>query len=200
MTKSDEEIQASLAPPGAGIPFLDRMLGRYLLKPLVLRRTSWAEAEERFQKTHEKFKRELALCPIESLTKRVLVPPQKGLEDSSRYWSAAMCARHLTIVGREVEELIGKLTRNEEIHKAADTGAVKPEIANNDPKSIEEYAAFGDALFERLKKTLGNPNSKAAFKHPWFGMMTAQEWASLYSVHTYVHLEQLKAIVKGLRS
>jgi hypothetical protein len=198
MTPTDEEIQASLAPPGAGIPFLDRMLGRFLLKPLVMRRTSWSESERRFQKAHEKVKRELGLFAPEALTTRVLVPPQKGLEDSSRFWSAAMCARHLTIVGREVEDLVVCLTRGEPIHKVADTGSVKPELSQNDPASIGEYIAFGDAVFDRLRSKLGDPEAKGVFEHPWFGAMTAKEWASLYSIHTYVHLEQLQAIRKAL--
>lgn len=198
MKSSDDEIQASLAPPGAGIPFLDRILGRFLLKPLVMRRTSWSESERRFLKAHEKVKRELALFAPEILTTRVLVPPQKGLEDSSRFWSAAMCARHLTIVGREVEELLVKLTRGEPIQKVADTARVKPELSQNDPASLGEYIAFGDAVFDRLRSKLGDPEAKGVFEHPWFGAMTAKEWASLYSIHTYVHLEQLQSIRRGL--
>lgn len=198
MKPSDDEIQASLAPPGAGIPFLDRMLGRFLLKPLVMRRTSWSESERRFLKAHEKVKQELALFAPETLTTRILVPPQKGLEDSSRYWSGAMCARHLTIVGREIEELLVKLTQGQPIEKVADTARVKPELSQNDPTSIEEYRVFGDSLFQRLNQTLGDRNARATFQHPWFGPMTAKEWASLYSIHTYVHLEQLRAIRKAL--
>ncbi len=197
MKKTDDEIQASLEPPGAGIPFFDRMLGRYLLKPFVLRRISWADAERRFRKAHEKFKRELLSVPAESLTVRVLVPPQKGLEDSSRFWSAAMCARHLSIVGSEIEEMIGKLTRGDPISKAADTAAVKPELSHNDPSSVAEYIAFGDTLFERLRGAVGDLDSDRTFDHPWFGAMTAKEWGALYAFHTYVHLEQLKAIRDG---
>jgi hypothetical protein len=207
MSPTDNEVQASLAPPGAGIPFIHRMLGRYLLKPFVLRRSSFSESERRFNKAHEKFKRELALIPAESLTVRVLVPPQQGLEDSSRYWSAALCARHLTIVGGEVEEMILRLVKGLAIDRVADTAAVKPELSQNDPASVSEYHAFGDTLFERLRAGLGDavdavntPDSKPTFQHPWFGPMTAKEWTALYSIHTYVHLEQLKAIRAGLRS
>lgn len=206
MRPTDDEVQAKLAPPGAGIPFIHQMLGRYLLRPLVLRRSTFSESERRFNKAHEKFKRELALIPAESLTVRVLVPPQQGLEDSSRYWSAAMCARHLTIVGREIEELVILLTRGEPIDRLADTAAVKPELSQNDPASVSEYHAFGDTLFQRLRAGLGNAgdaldtlDSKATFLHPWFGPMTAKEWTALYSIHTYVHLEQLKAIRSGFR-
>lgn len=198
MKKTPEEIQASLAPPGAGIPVLNRWLGRFLLKPFVMRRTPWEASEARFQSVHEKFKRELSLIEPQFLTERVLVQPMRGLEDSSRYWSAAMCARHLTIVGKEMEALIVKLTHEENIHRVADTAAVKPELGKNDPSSIQEYVDFGDTLIQRIQATVGNTNARATFAHPWFGPMTAKEWMTLFSMHTRVHLEQLRAIRAGL--
>ncbi len=198
MKKTPEEIQASLARPGAGIPLLNRWLGRFLLKPLVMRRTPWEVSERRFQSAHEKFKRELTSFQPQSLTERVLVPPMRGLEDSSRYWSAAMCARHLTIVGQEMEVLISKLTHGEGINKVADTAAVKPELEKNDPASVQEYFAFGDSLIERIQASVGNRDSRTLFSHPWFGPMTAQEWMVLLSMHTHVHLGQVRAIRAGL--
>ncbi len=198
MKKTPEEIQASLAPPGAGIPLLSQWLGRFLLKPLVLRRTPWEVSEKRFQRVHEKFKRELALFQPQSLTERVLVPPMQGLEDSSRYWSAAMCARHLTIVGKNMEQVLSMLTHEEAIPRVADTATVKPELEKNDPSAIQEYIDFGDSLIQRIQASIGNRNSRATFAHPWFGPMTAKEWMALLSMHTRVHLQQLRAIRAGL--
>lgn len=198
MKKTPEEIQASLAPPGAGIPLLNQWLGRFLLKPFVMRRTPWEVSEARFQKVHEKFKRELALFQPQSLTERVLVTPMQGLEDSSRYWSAAMCARHMTIVGKEMEALIVKLTREEGIPRVADTAAVKPELGKNDPSAVQEYIDFADTLIQRIRTSVGNRDARATFAHPWFGPMTAKEWMALYSMHTRVHLGQVRAIRAGL--
>ena len=198
MRKTPEEIQASLAPPGAGIPLLNRWLGRFLLKPLVMRRTPWEVSEKRFQRVHEKFKRELTSFQPQSLTERVLVPPMRGLEDNSRYWSAAMCARHLTIVGKEMELVLSKLTHEEGIHRVADTAAVKPELSKNDPSAIQEYIDFGDSLIQRIQAAVGNRDSRATFVHPWFGPMTAKEWMALLPLHTQIHLEQLRAIRAGL--
>jgi hypothetical protein len=198
MKKTPEEIQASLAPPGAGIPLLNRWLGRFLLKPLVMRRTPWEVSEKRFQSVHEKFKRELATFQLQALTERVLVPPMRGLEDSSRYWSAAMCARHLTIVGKEMELVLSKLTHEEGIHRVADTAAVKPELSKNEPSAIQEYIDFGDSLIQRIQAAVGNRDSRATFAHPWFGPMTAKEWMALLSMHTRIHLEQVRTIRAGL--
>jgi hypothetical protein len=194
MKRTPEEIQATLARPGAGIPFWDRWLGRYFAKPWVLRRTPWAVSEKRFQRLHEKLKQELLQFPAEALTERVLIPPQRFLEDSSRYWSAAMVARHLTITGKQMEELVIKLSRNELIPGVADTGAVKPELERNDASSIEEYITFGDTLIERLRSGIQDQESTALFNHPWFGPMRAHEWMGVFALHTRIHLEQLRTI------
>ncbi len=198
MKKTPEEIQASLAPPGAGIPFWDRWVGRYFAKPWILRRTPWAASEQRFQRLHESLKKELAQFTAEALTERVLIPPQRFLEDSSRYWSAAMVARHLTITGKQMEELVIKLSRNEPIPGVADTGTVKPEPERNEASSVAEYITFGDTLIERLRSGVLNRESKALFEHPWFGPMRAHEWMGVFSLHTRIHLEQLRAIRRGV--
>ncbi len=196
--KTPEEIQASLGAPGAGIPFYERWMGRFLLKPLVLGRTPWDVSEKRFQKFHESFKRELALFPAGKLTERVLVPPQRGLEDSSRFWSAAMCARHLFIVGTQMEDLIVKLSRHESVIGVASTAAVKPEVTHNAPESVNEYIAFGDSLIDRLRASVDDRESTQKFSHPWFGPMRAKEWMSIFGLHTSIHLHQLRAIRDGL--
>jgi len=193
--KTPEEIQASLAAPGAGIPFYERWMGRFLLKPLIMRRTPWDVSETRFQKIHEKFKRDLAKVPADRLTERVLVLPQSGLEDSSRFWSAAMCSRHLFIVGTQMEQVVVKLSRREPINRQASTAAVKPEVAHNTPDSVNEYITFGDSLIDRLRASVDDRESSQTFSHPWFGPMRAKEWMFLFSAHTSVHLQQLRAIL-----
>lgn len=198
LSKTPDEIDASLAPPGAGIPIWDRWLGRYLAKPLILRRTPWLISEERFQSAHEKIKQDLKLFTRHSLTERVLVSPQRFLEDSSRYWSAAMVARHLTITGQKMEDVIVKLSRYEPIEGAADTSAVKPELERNSSSCLEEYISFGDSLIERLRATVEDRDSRDVFEHPWFGPMRAHEWMGVFALHTRIHLKQLRAILKGL--
>jgi hypothetical protein len=73
------DIQASLAPPGAGIPLLQRWLGRYIVKPFVMRTAPWRLCERNFNRAHDKLKKELLAFPHEHLTERVLVPPHGWL-------------------------------------------------------------------------------------------------------------------------
>ncbi len=91
-----------------------------------------------------------------------------------------------------------KLSRHEPVPGVADTGAAKPELERNDASSIEEYITFGDTLIERLQAAVRDRESKALFNHPWFGPMRAHEWMGVFALHTRIHLEQLRAIRKGL--
>ncbi len=59
-----------------------------------------------------------------------------------------MLARHLTITGKQMEELVIKLSRNEPVPGVADTGAVKPELERNDASSVSEYISFGDGFID----------------------------------------------------
>ena len=196
--RDEQEIQAALAPPGAGIPFWDRWLGHYFAKPWILRRTPWSVSEERFTRLHEKIKKELAQFSEQMLIERVLIPPQRFLEDSSRYLSAAMVARHLTITRKQMEDLVIKLSRNEPVPGVADTGAVKPELERNDASSVSEYITFGDGLIERLRTSVQDRESKALFEHPWFGPMRAHEWMGVFFLHTRIHLEQIRSILRDI--
>ena len=44
------------------------------------------------------------------LTEAVLVPPQIGLEDSSRFYSYAMVLEHLTIIGNAIGRIVVELS------------------------------------------------------------------------------------------
>ena len=196
---SDDSIQSRLAPPGAGIPKTQQLLGRFFLKPFVMRRTPWGICEKNFTRAHEKLKKELLDFPLEHLTQRVLVEPLPGIEDSSRYWSAAMVARHLTIVGLLMEEAILRLSRYQPIDREADTATVKPESTRNEAASVREYISFGDEVLDRIRQGLGEKSSGAVLAHPWFGNMTCKDWLFLLGLHTRVHLKQLRAIRRGLK-
>jgi hypothetical protein len=176
-----------------------RLLGRFFMKPWVMRRTSWAGCEKNFTRAHEKLKKELLEFPKDRLTERVLVDPMPGLEDSSRYWSAAMIARHLTIGGLLMEEIVLRLSRYQVIEQEADTAAIKPEESRNDGATLQEYALFGDEVLERIRQGLGEKSSGVVYAHPWFGNMTSKDWLFLMGLHTRVHLKQLRAIRRGLK-
>ena len=192
--QTPEEIQASLDPPGAGIPFHSKLLLRYFALPWMIRRKSWEECESLLKVAQAKVAHELSTFPAERLTERVLVPPQPGLEDSSRYWSAAMTARHMTIVNGGIEKVVVALSHGQKIPFEVDIALVKPEKERNLPESVAEYLQLSDGILDRINRNVGNRNSKAMHIHPWFGAMRAKDWFWLLSAHTFLHLRQLRNI------
>lgn len=185
-----------LAPPGAGIPFAQKLALRYLLKPLKLRSVTFDQAEQLWLRANEKLSRELADIPRFDVTTRVLVPPQRGLEDSSRFWSVAMTARHLTIVGAGIEQLIVALSEERTGLPKADTAAVKPELERNHAAAIDEYLAFSRDFHTRVRSAVANKESAATHDHPWFGPLNLRQWYWLMSAHTHTHRKQIREICK----
>ena len=185
-----------LAPPGAGIPLLQRLTLRYLVKPLKLRAMTFDEAERLWLEANAKLTKELGDIPRFDVTTRVLVPPQQGLEDSSRFWSIAMTARHLTIVGAGIEQLIVALSEERTGLPPADTATVKPEIERNNAASIDEYLAFSRDFHTRVRGAIANKDSAATHPHPWFGPLNLRQWYWLMSTHTHIHRKQIREICK----
>lgn len=185
-----------LAPPGAGIPLVQRLALRYLVKPLKLRSMTFDEAERRWLEANAKLTKELGGIPRFDVTTRVLVPPQRGLEDSSRFWSIAMTARHLTIVGAGIEQLIVGLSEGRTDLPPADTAAVKPELERNQSAAIDEYLTFSRDFHTRVRSAVANKESAATHPHPWFGSMNLRQWYWLMSTHTQIHRKQIREICK----
>lgn len=185
-----------LAPPGAGIPLAQRLALRYLVKPLKLRSVTFDEAERLWLAANAKLIKELGEIPRFDVTTRVLVPPQRGLEDSSRFWSIAMTARHLTIVGAGIEQLIVGLSEGRTDLPSADTAGVKPELERNHSAAIDEYLNFSRDFHTRVRSATANKESAATHPHPWFGAMNLRQWYWLMSTHTQIHRKQIREICK----
>lgn len=190
--------EPKLAPPGAGIPWPQGLVLKYFIAPFIAGRTNWSVSEERFDKLTIKILKELeGLNAVEQSTK-VLVPPQAGLEDSSRYWSIAMVLEHLVIVGNGISYAISELTSDRLPQGTADTATVKPIGAISASQSVAEFKKFTQTDYKNLVSGLKNKNSKLRFRHPWFGMITAKQWFWVLAVHHRLHLKQIREIKKRL--
>jgi hypothetical protein len=194
---SSQKSTPALAPPGAGIPFPQKLFLRVYVRPFVAARSSIEDSKNTFEKITDKILREIADLTDDDLKQKVLVPPQKGLEDSSRYWSIAMALEHLGIVGRKIFSVIDALSHNQTINEKADTAKVKPLGHMSTQESLNDFKAF--ALSEFLKVQVPNPDSKNKFQHPWFGPMNSREWYWLLGAHQAIHLQQIRAIRKELK-
>lgn len=194
---SDPQVP-KLAPPGAGVPFLQKLGMKYFIKPFIAAKTPWEVSEKNFRRVNEKILAEIKDLTDTQLSTRVLVPPQTGLEDSSRYWSISMALEHLVIVSSEMARLVPLLSKGLIPEGKADTAAVKPHGEMSTQESLKQFKKFITTDFEKLNSSIENRDSKTRFLHPWFGEMTAKEWYWLLPMHHGLHLKQIREIKKKL--
>lgn len=198
MTQKANSAELQLAPPGAGIPLPAQIFLRLFIRPFKAEKADWAESKLRFEKTTQKILREIEGLSEEQISQRVLVPPQMGLEDSSRYWSIAMTLEHLELVNRLMAQLIQALTHGIVPDAKADIAKMKPMRNLSAAESLQIFRRFSLEEFSII--SIGDRNSQLRFAHPWFGKMTARAWYWLMAIHQGIHLQQIRAIKKGLNS
>ncbi len=187
-----------LAPPGAGIPLLHQLFLRLIVKPFVAAKAPWESSTTSFKKIHSKILKETEGLSHIDLQRRILVPSITGLEDSSRYWSIAMCLEHILIVGNQIKPAIVELSHNREIDKTVSTALVKPLGRNDMDQLISEFTTFVHQTPDEVLKKIKDPESKTTLKHPWFGPFTPKAWYWLLGMHGGIHLKQIREIKKRL--
>jgi hypothetical protein len=183
-----------LAPPGAGIPSIERWVGA-----LIFGFKRWRGAHEKFTAEFVQARREIGyLCQGKSdaeLSRRVLIPRLRGLEDSSRYWSVWMTLDHLRIVNREITRVIGDLTAGEVPAGAASTAAVKPSECVG-PNVVEAYERSCDDLI-KVVSAGREMRTRVRYAHPWFGPLDAAGWHAMSAMHMGIHKAQIDRILKN---
>lgn len=192
--RSDDDIQASLQKPGAGVPVHHRLLMRYIVGPLVAGKSSWDKDSETFGRVAGRIIKDYESLSEDQRTKRVLVPPQFGLEDSSRYWSAAMLLEHMLIVTQGIASLVVPLSKGIVPDYEVEMARVKPKGQMSAQEALTKFRAYSATAMAELDKAVGDRNAKAALLHPWFGPFTARQWHWLMTAHAVIHLNQLRAI------
>jgi hypothetical protein len=186
--------QPQLAPPGAGLPFPENLIARCLLGAKRLSGNS-GEFTAHFIRERETIHGLIENLDENTLSRRVLIRRPRGLEDSSRNWSALMTLDHLRIVHHAFIGVIGTLAREEVPEGVASTAAVKPDPAVG-MDVIGEYEASCDALLETLAD-VKNFRTRARHTHPWFGPMDAHGWHALAGGHMSIHRVQIERILVG---
>lgn len=133
----------------------------------------------------------------EWIGRRVLVHGVLGIEDSSRYWSAAMVVEHLLLVGEIMTEIVVRLSWDREPDVGVDIAAVKPPGRLPPEGAVEAYARFLADHRRRLAEDVGPHRKGRRWFHPWFGMLTVHHWHCLNVFHQRIHLRQLEAVARG---
>ena len=196
----DSAAAPKLAPPGAGLPLLQRLYARFYLGPYVAAKADWDESLRSFARETERILTLVEGVPAETLTHRTLVPPQQGLEDSSRFWSIAMTLDHLVIVGEAIVAGVIQLAKGEKPLGKVSIADVKPRPPGETGAAaiarFREFTAEAPARFEREAR---DRDSAVTHEHPWFGPFTARQWIWLLGVHQGIHGRQIQAILSSRR-
>lgn len=187
---------AALAPPGAGIPAFERLVGGAILA--VKRRLGTTAAiSTAFERQRAAIVDLYRGLDDEALRTRVLIPRLRGLEDSSRYWSIAMTLDHLRIVNGHMARVIESLVRGSVPHGRASTAAVKPspEVGG---EVASQYEASCDAV---LGVVASSPHLRTPLRyaHPWFGPLDAAGWHVMSATHMGIHRAQIARIAATLK-
>lgn len=192
----DANVEPNLAPPGAGLPGLELLLGR--IQFAWRRWTSDRESiNARFQAERESIRRLVMSCAGDSGGRRVLIRRPPGLEDSSRYWSVWMTLDHLRIVNHQFIRVIGALTQGIIPAGRASTATVKPGPLAT-AAVIPEYEQSCDALLAAVASA-ASLKTAVRYAHPWFGPLDAAGWHILSAGHLVIHRVQIERILDGLR-
>ncbi|MFZ2972705.1 MAG: hypothetical protein WA049_08705 [Ferribacterium limneticum] len=181
-----------LAPPGAGLPTLERWISRTLLQ--VLRTFLSKDALTRWLRRETETVLALAASlPPALACLPVIVPRVTGLEDSSRGWSANMVLQHLVIVDTGIRQLAKALADGNSFGRELRIAEVKPELTAGAEQHAQLRAAVGD--YARLIDRLGDLRSPLRHAHPWFGQLDLRGWHALAAMHTLAHRRQMQHIV-----
>ncbi len=185
-----------LQAPGKGLPLFEGLLVRWVTGPLLPRMMSWEKTAAVFQKENVRILAMAESLRPEQLTERVLVPPQQGLEDSSRHWSAIMVLEHLLITHGAMKQFVVALSHGKAIDVVADVAKVKPTGEPAPEHVLADFKKMTAEIMTDIDGAVGDRKAKALHLHPWLGPLNAHGWRCLMAVHSSVHRRQMRNIVK----
>jgi len=192
----DEKPPVELQPPGAGLPFLELQLSRAALA-VLFRFTSREAASAKFRQEADRVLGLVRSLEPQAAARRVLIPRPWGIEDSSRFWSGYMVLEHLTIVDREILNVIQHLAAGRRYERIITIRNVKP-APGQDSGAVERFAAAADGYLAAVA-ALGEFPREGTYPHPWFGPKNAHWWHCLAGTHHALHARQLERIIRVSR-
>jgi len=191
-------VEPKLDKPGAGLPFFEWFVAKYLLLPYRFQTISDAKALVYFKRQQEQIVQIASELSPESLVERRLIPRQLGIEDSSRFWSVAMTLQHLNIVNDSMRQVITELSAGRSITRTASTADVKPRTDAGGEGAIDLFIKICDEFSQDAGAVNKNAYPNVTYTHPWFGKLNAHQWLVMASTHMQIHHGQIKEIVSLL--
>jgi len=182
-----------LAPPGAGIPALEVLLGKVMFAYFRTTRTPELANKHFHAEAGAMLRMARSLSPDVANTP-VLIPRVMGIEDSSRNWSVLMTLDHLVIVNTGILEIIDALSGERLYNRRISIADLKPRPEQQSLETIGKFARTTQNYFNRLSQ-IRNLKSSARHAHPWFGPMDALGWHWLAALHNTIHRRQIQKII-----
>lgn len=190
----DSKQKPELDRPGAGVSAMEVFLLSRVGKPL-LSFLPWSYGINLFAHEGDRVLSLVADKSVLQLTTQGLVPRQLFLEDSSRYWSAAMVARHLISVGEKIARIILCLGKGEICTEPVNIAEVKPDSTTS-ATAFDEYREFLQRFLRLMREEVVNSRSLLTHPHPWSGQMNIHQWLYLAAIHQRIHRVQLQRILR----
>lgn len=187
--------EPSLAPPGAGIPTIERWVGG-----VALAWKRWRGTPQRLVADFDRERRAIADLyrgrDEQTLSQRVLIPRLPGLEDSSRFWSVYMTLDHLAIVNELIAYAIGELTKGRVPPAGGGTAAVKPRVVSG-AAVMDAYETSCDRIAALATEPV-ELRTRQKYPHPWFGPLDGLGWYAMASTHMGIHRAQIRSILSQI--
>lgn len=191
----------NLDEPGAGIGVAEMMFLKFYIQPFVMSRLDKIKSLESLSDGSRRIFDQIKVFKQDELTKRVLVKRPHFVEDSSRYWSAAMLCNHL----RKVNGALAKAIEHSFTAKAGEgynpvdrLKSVKPDLEKNVVQEIEALQQSIERIREAVQSQSELNLNSLQIPHPWFGDLTHLQWVWFAGFHMKVHSRQLRQIYLGL--
>ncbi len=187
-----------LEAPGAGLPpeELKRALESFH-KAFDQKPRSYYETL--FDSERKNMRQLVEAIPADQRATPVLIDRIRGIEDSSRNWSAYMTLEHLHVCNVIFLDIIQKLIRG----GTEPMTTVLPENVKPAPESDQaSRTAFEQSAkqFQQTVTRIGDLKTEATHPHPWLGELDAAKWLALSAVHMKIHRQQIEHIKEGLEA
>ncbi len=190
----------TLAPPGAGLPWLENFVLRYFYFPMKLKQTTWNDNLDRLQRETRNIINICEELSEQEFQTRVLVNRLRGMEDSSRFWSVALAIEHLMITISGMTQIASELAQDHKLSVDTNTALVKPkqEDVTNKLTMLTRLREATDKSVTELEAFSQNHSDQYKVKHPWFGPIAAEGWVWTLAQHQALHRRQIQLIVEQL--
>jgi len=189
-----------LGEPGAGLPFHEWFVAKYLLFPHRFRTISNAQAISNFAEESKNILQIVSRLTDAELLEKRLIKRLRGLEDNSRYWSIAMAIEHMIIAGTSLRGVIVALSNGRADLPESTIAGLKPNPEISAEGLIERFEQMTQKFVRTAEGAKVGAFPNTTYGHPWFGPLNAEQWLIFAGAHQNVHRNQIEEIARILRS